>query len=106
MKHSITFAADGTAYLATVVRRHADATDFVATVSYSGTFGSGTVKLQWSPDGGTTKIDIPSSSSTSATVIGLGPLGNATKNGDEPLIYAVLTGSTNPSLVVTMFDNR
>jgi hypothetical protein len=39
---------------------------------YSATFGGGTVKLQWSPDGGTTWLDVDKSGDTYVTLTAIG----------------------------------
>ncbi len=46
-------------------------TQFSFTVFYYGTFDSGTIKLQASPDNQVNWIDIPNSSSTSATCMNM-----------------------------------
>jgi hypothetical protein len=57
---------------ALAVRNHVGpTTKFEFTVFYYGTFDSGTIKLQASPDNGTTWIDIPNSSSTTATCMNM-----------------------------------
>jgi hypothetical protein len=82
----------------------------MATVFVYGTFGSGTLKLQASPDGGTTKIDLPNLSGTAISVTANGiyniQLGNGNALGADIILYAVLTGATNPSLTVAIYDNR
>ena len=60
-----------------------------------GTFGSGTCKLQWSPDGGTTYIDADRSGDTYVTFTA-----NGVGEFDLPRGYvrAVLSGATAPSV--------
>jgi hypothetical protein len=60
------------------------------------TYGGGTLKLQSSPDGGTTWVDVPSASWTS----GDGHLGAFTVYGRT--IRFDLAGATSPSLTVTI----
>lgn len=112
MKYTTTFAADASlTYVCTVERRKSDANDYFANVFVYGTFGSGTVTLFVSPDGGTTKIPLKDAQSgtaisTAAAAMFSIRLGNGTKLTDAPIIYATLTGSTNPALTVALFDNR
>lgn len=107
-KYTATITADGSTQLA-VIQRRKDAPRWMGTVSLSGTFGSGTYTLQWSPDGGTTKISIPDANGTTgytaATVLNL-DLGNGSHLTDSPILYVLCAGSTNPSVTVTLFDNR
>jgi hypothetical protein len=110
MKYTATFAADAAnTKICDVIRRH-DAQEWFATVYIYGTFGSGTVTLFSSPDGGTTKVPLKDASNTaiSATTAGMFNvrLGDGNKNTDAPIIYATLAGSTNPALTVAIFDNR
>ena len=67
---------------------------FSFTVFYFGTFNSATVKMQASADNATTWVDIPNSSSTSATVINMEI--RATH------IRAVVSGGSSPSLSVAI----
>lgn len=75
-----------------------------------GTFGGGTLSFKISLDGGTTKNPLTDatgtaySTTTADTFTGTIPAN--TNVGDEPIIYAVLTGSTSPSLTITVIDNR
>ena len=89
---TFTFLADGTSNPIVVRTYVGPYSRFEFTVFYYGGFGSGTVKLQASCDAGVTYVDIPNSSSTSATVMNMEI--RATH------IRAVLTGSTGPSLNV------
>ena len=67
---------------------------YAFTLYYYGTFGSGTVALQASPDGGTTWVTIPSSTASSATVQNLEI--RATH------LRPTLSGSTSPSLKILL----
>lgn len=61
-----------------------------------GTWGSGTLTLQFSPDGGTTWITVSGVSLTAN-----GYVGNIiASQGDQ--VRAVLTGATSPSLTVIL----
>jgi len=104
----VTITADGTTLIA-VVKRNADRENYKANVYAKGAWGSGTLKLQWSPDGGTTKIDV-----TDLTYV----VPTLTANGSLPIefgkpnmtstvyLYAVLSGATGPSLTVGVIDNN
>lgn len=95
-----------------VANKTAERDRYFATVSVIGgggnNFGSGTVTIQYSPDNGTTKIDVlkPDESALTFTANGgrnveLG-YGNS-QNGIE--LYATMTGSTSPDVDVIVHDN-
>lgn len=65
-----------------------------AFVAY-GTFGSGTVKLQWSPDDGTTWLDVDKSGETYVTLTANGSGGFELPASQ---IRAALSGSTGASV--------
>ena len=88
----VTFTADGNSNSIQLRNYVGPNTQFAFTVFYTGTFGSGTVKLQASPDDGTTWVDIPNSSATAATVLNMEI--RTTK------IRANLAGSSGASLSV------
>jgi hypothetical protein len=87
--------------------RHADI--WKATVNIFGTFGSGTVALNMSTDGGTTKVAIKNASGSAYTTTAADnfnmELGNGGRYNDDILIYATLSGATNPSITITVHDN-
>lgn len=60
-----------------------------------GTFGSGTCKLQGSPDGGTTWIDIASASFTAN--------GYVVVKVPFPRVRAVLSGATSPEITAVLY---
>ena len=109
-KYSASFTADASTYICDIHRRR-DANDWFGNVLVSGTFGSGTVAIQVSPDGGTTKITLnqdgtaTAASGTAAAVYNI-KLGNPSKNTETYKLYATLTGSTNPAISVVVFDNQ
>jgi hypothetical protein len=87
---------------------HADT--YKATIHIAGSsFGSGAVKLQSSPDGGTTKVDLKDTSgaaySTTANDVVNIELGDGGTNSDMIKLYAVMTDSTAPDVTVTVHDN-
>lgn len=108
-KYTTTFAADGTAFLCNVVKPR-NLPIWQATVYIYGTFGGGTVALQSSPNGGTTKLALKDFSGTAFTATADDnipiQLGTGDKNSDRVKLYAVLTGSTAPSITIDVLDNN
>ena len=81
----------------------------MASINAFGTFGGGTLSYSISTNGGTTKTQIKdltgiAYSTTTADCINV-QFGVANHNGSEPTLYAVLTGSTNPSITIDVLDN-
>lgn len=109
MKISVTVAANTTVQLGTVDRRR-DHYIWQATMFAYGTWGSGSLAWQWSPDGGTTKLAINDASRSAITSVANDSFqaqgGTGSHNSDKVTIYATLTGATNPSLTVGFFDNN
>jgi len=110
-KYTATLAADGSTAVCQIDRRRADTNNWQATAFVRGTFGSGTVVLQFSPDGGTTKITGKdwtgtALSATAASMFVLQPMGNGSHNDHFITVYATISGSTNPAITVELFDNR
>jgi len=108
-KYTVNLNADGTYLIATIKKPGGGVNAFEGTVHLTGTFGGGSVKLQTSPDGGTTKVDCKdiSGSAYSATAndmvnIKLGDGGTLT---DCIKLYAVLSGSTAPNINATLHSN-
>jgi hypothetical protein len=103
-----TITADGTYKLGNVFR--GDASYYIATVYASGTWGSGTINWKWSPDGGNTLFALKDASNNALSSTANDSyniaLGNATPAQTSPAVYAVLSGSTSPSLTVGLLDNR
>ena len=82
--------------------------DNTYTVSVWGTFGSGTVTITASPDGGTTDIPLLDNAGAALTFTANG-IRNFLLNSDptHPLsVSATLTGSTNPSIQISIFRNN
>ena len=110
-KYTVTLSGDGSTKVCEIDRRRADSNNWQGTAFISGTFGSGTVKLQFSPDGGTTKFDSKDWSGTAISTTANAmfvtqPMGSGDKLTDFISVYATITGSTNPSVSVSLFDNR
>ena len=92
-----------------IARKPRDADFYLATITLAGTFGGGTMKLQMSPDGGTTKVDLEDQSGTvwSATAnrtVNI-QLGTGGALNDQIILYALNTGGTGISVIATVFDN-
>lgn len=108
-----TLSADGTVNLCDIERRH-DNDMWLGTIAIYGgggnDFGGGTVNIQYSPDGGTTYVNLPDLSGTvtnvtSDTVLNL-QTGAGGRNDDQPKIRASLAGSTSPTIIIYVHDNR
>lgn len=106
-KFEATISADGNTYLCDVVKPRA-LTDWFATVHAIGTFGGGTITLGTSVDGGSTVVAIPSDQfELAASGAGnIDKLGNSDNLDGAIKLYAIMTGSTTPSVTVTVHDNR
>lgn len=104
-----TFSGDGTQLVCTVFRKEGN-TPWRGLFFAHGTWGGGTIAWQWSYDGGTTKLEIKdasgvpliSSADDSFTSDFVGGLAAR----DNIQIYAVLSGSTSPSLSVGVIDDN
>jgi len=89
-----------------------EVTVFATAVAATDGFDSGTVTIQASPDGGTTKVTLKDVGGTTVAIttddVYNIRLGYAGKLGEEIELYATMTsaagGSTN--VVITAFDNR
>ena len=107
-KRTFTLTADGDTLIRTIPRLP---NNFFATIFCTGTFGSGTVTIKLSPDGGTTKVDAADAAGTVAfTAAGVKNLetgyGSNNSTDDGIKVYASLAGSTNPDINITVFDNQ
>lgn len=111
-KYTATFTADAANTYVCTVNKKRDLTDWFATAFVTGTFGGGTVTLLISPDGGTTKVPLLNTSNVAISTGTAGAMssirlgGSGSTNSDSMIIYATLTGSTNPALTVAIFDNN
>lgn len=83
---------------------------YYASIFVFGTFGGGTVSIQASPDNGTTFITLNNEAGTAATFTANGMMNLKTGVNDklegDLILYASIATATNPSLTVTVFDNR
>lgn len=104
-----TFTADASKLIGTVHRRSM-APHYVGTIIAYGTWGSGTITYYLSPNGGTTKVPLKDLTGTTVTSTADDnvnvQLGNSNVNSTELSVWATLAGATNPSLTVSMYDNR
>lgn len=112
---TLTISADTSGTFLASVHRRRDAPHYLATcLIYGGggnNFGSGTVSLHLSPDGGTTLIPINDlSGNPVATTGNLSlpkiELGNPSTNTDTLKIYVVVSGSTSPTIKINWYDNN
>ena len=114
-KYTKTLTVDGDTAICMVERRRGDMNAWQARVFVYGgggnNFGSGTVALKASPDGGTTKIAMKDFTGTAITgtaayTFNTQPMGNPSHLSDNITIYASLSGSSSPTIIVDLFDNR
>ena len=111
MKFIQNITADGSYPICQIDRRRSDSNNWQATVFMTGTFGGGTCTIELSPDQGTTLIPAKdwignAIDATSNAVFTTQPVGNGNHLEDFVTLYAVMSGSTSPSMNVTVFDNR
>ena len=108
-KSTINLAANESKLLATA-GRGSDMDAYEITVFVTGSFGSGTVTIQASPDGGTTKVTLRDVAGTIVSITDNDVynirLGYAGKLGEEIQLYATIAGATTPDVDVTSFDNK
>lgn len=111
-RNSITFAADASLTKIMTIGRNRNLKTWFGTVAVYGTFGSGTITMFMSPDGGTTKVAVTKDNNSvaigtlnAAAVFNL-EFGNGDSNTDKIILYATLAGATNPALTVAVFDNQ
>lgn len=113
MKHTATIDANESVKLCEV-QRSTGLDLFEATVMVYGgggnNFGSGTVTLQASPDGGTTKINLRDVAGTLVSITDDDAynirLGNGNNLADTITLYATMAGATAPTVQVAVYDNR
>lgn len=111
-KKTISFTADATTILTECQAPTGKLTyDYIVQSSADATFGGGTLTILISLDGGTTKNALKdatgSAYSTAAADTFTGSIpARLNANDTRPIIYAKLTGSTTPTLTLTVVDNR
>lgn len=83
---------------------------YEVTVFATGTFDSGTITIQASPDQGSTLVTLKDTGGTTVSITADDVYnirtGYAGKNGEEIGIYATMVGATSPDVQITAFDNR
>lgn len=91
------------------VRKRQEVDMYEATIFAAGAFGGGTITIQASPDGGTTKVNLRD---ISGSVVAITQddaynvrLGFADKLGEEIKLYATMAGGAAQDVDVTVFDN-
>jgi hypothetical protein len=112
-KYTATITADGDYFLCDVNKKR-DLVNFFYTGIVYGTggnnFGSGTVTLKISPNGGTTKLALKDASGSDITSTAddnyTGQLAGGNTNSDAPKLYASMSGSTAPSVTYVLYDNN
>lgn len=109
-KYTATITADGDYFLCNLTKSSTNNEYRFSANVYGSTFGSGTVTLKISTDGGTTKTAMMDASgspiASTAADNYTGQWGNGSTNNDAPKLYATMTGSTNPSVTYDFFDNN
>lgn len=110
MKTVNTLSAQNTSVLVAKANKPRSADTYYASIFVSGTFGNGTVSLQGSPDGGTTKITLADANGDAMTFTANGmknvSLGCANKISEELEIYASIATATSPAISIAVFDNK
>ena len=108
-KYTTTIAVDGTVELGFLHKNRNFPTCEIMLFGH-GTWGSGTLTVFWSPNGGTTKIavtDLTGVAVSATDNFGIrGSFVTGAKNTDQVTLYATLAGSTNPALSVGFYDNN
>lgn len=103
-----TLLANGTLALG-AVRKKRDLDSWTGLFVAYGTWGSGTLTWQFSPDGGTTKLTIKDLSGNDITSTAddnfLTNFATGSSNDDPIFLYATLAGATNPNIKVIVYDN-
>lgn len=101
--------ADGS-FLLTTVYKNRTYNMYYGTIIAAGTFGGGTLTFTVSPDGGATKVPMKdiTGNVTSLTAGGMAnvPFGVGSRIDDGIQVFATMTGSTTPSVTVSIFSNE
>lgn len=105
---TVTVDADEVVTIATL--RTSGIVGCVSSVWLSGTFGSGTITLKASIDDGTTKIALKDLTGTAVTVtandiVPLDTMGWGAPS-EEIILYASMSGATNPDVDIALYDCR
>lgn len=105
----VTLTGNTTGTLLCYITKPRALTEYFATLNAYGTFGGGTLSYGISTDGGATIVtqkDLSgvAYSATSNDTVNI-MMGVANHNGQEPRLYAILAGSTAPSITIDVEDN-
>ena len=108
-RHTATLSAQNTQVLVCKVHKPRKLDTYFVSILASGTFGSGTVTLNASVDGGSTLIPLKDALGNAATLTAAGnvnlSLGTPNAVDDVLGIYASIATATNPSISINAFDN-
>lgn len=112
-KHTITISGNTDTQICKIKKPRASDNWCGTIMIYGGggnNFGSGTVTLKISPDQGTTKITTKDSAGTNVTATSNAcfviPVSGAGDSNDDYLsLYASMSGSTSPTVIVEVWDN-
>lgn len=110
-KYTATLSAQNTSVKVFNIHKPRNGSDVCTfTAGAYGTFGTGTVTFNLSPDGGTTLLPLTPISGTTvgqtAAAAFTYKVGNGDNNTDAPAIYASIGAATNPSLTIVAYDNN
>lgn len=110
-KYTATISAQNTSVYVCDVHKPRSSNQWVGTAIATGTFGTGTVTWQGSVDGGSTKFDLRDISTGTAAALTANGMNNLRLGGpdtqfDTLKIYATIATATNPSIAITVYDNR
>lgn len=110
-RYTASLAAENTsAYVFTVHKPRNGSDCCTFTVGVYGDFGTGTVTINVSPDGGTTLLPLAPINGSSPSITANGAytfkVGNGDKLNDAPKIFVAIGAATNPDLDVVAWDNN
>jgi hypothetical protein len=110
MIHTATISAQNTSVKVANIGVRNNANNWFANIMATGTFGTGTVSFQISPDGGVTKFTLnQDGTTTAASLTAAGCINVATgyiRNNEQLELYATIGTATNPSIAITVVDNQ
>lgn len=110
-KYTGTLSAAGSNVKLCTINKPRSYAEWFASVMITGTFGTGTVGLGLSIDSGVTVVPLMQdgtaspATSTAAAVLNV-KAGTSENNTGNPDLYAYIGAATNPSVTITVFDNR
>jgi hypothetical protein len=103
-------AQNTNAYVFTVHKPRNGSDCCTFTVGVYGTFGTGTVTINLSPDNGVTLLPLAPINGSSPSITANGcytfKVGNGDTNSTAPDIYVAIGAATNPVLSVVAYDNN